>query len=40
MKSENDVDARINQDLTRLMEVERGATRAHISNRKVGKERS
>jgi hypothetical protein len=39
MKCEKDFDARINQDLTRLMEQARTA-RADISNLKVGKERS
>jgi hypothetical protein len=40
MKSEKDFDARINQDLTRLMDQAQAATRAYISNLKVGKQRS
>jgi hypothetical protein len=38
MKCEKDFDARINQDLTRLLEQARTA-RADISNLKVGKQR-
>jgi len=40
MKSEKDFNARIDQDWTHLMDQERAATRAYISNLKVGKERS
>ena len=40
MRSEKDFDAQNSQDLTCLMEQARAATRAYISNLKVGKKRT